>query len=166
LLGGNVQVRFIELILDVPAKWSKEFSLLNESMEEAKAEEHLSEYLWLSVGLEPCSIRDWVCCIRTKEICLESHGWLICHLDTILKNGYREMIRWIRSKPKSEFSVRSWLLCREILANLFKSAHPRDSKMAILKHDPAALLDAFFYHFLGFWSLTFTKRNLVHLFLL
>jgi hypothetical protein len=40
------QVGLVELILDVPSEWTELCSFLNECMEEAETEQHLSENLW------------------------------------------------------------------------------------------------------------------------
>jgi hypothetical protein len=56
LLHRDTQVCLIEAVLDVPAKWTVEASLLDNGMEEAKTEQHLTEFLLLSSSIEPLFI--------------------------------------------------------------------------------------------------------------
>ena len=60
LLHRDTQVCLIESVLDVPAKWAIEASLLNDCVEEAEAKEHLAELLLLSSAVEPFLIIDGI----------------------------------------------------------------------------------------------------------
>jgi hypothetical protein len=110
LLSTDTQVRFIELILLVPSERSVKFTLGDERMVEAKTEQHLSEDLWDGRLLEPLWIRNWISSVSTEQVLFETHGWFICHLNTILKDCNWEVFGGIRSQPESEISV--WLFTR------------------------------------------------------
>lgn len=52
------------------------------------------------------------------------------------------------------------LLAWQVLTDLFKVLHPRDSKMAILKYNPESRLDSLFDILLSNWALALTERYL------
>jgi len=96
LLCTYSKIWFIELILDIPSKGSKLFSLLNEGMEEAQTEQHLSEDLWKSTWFVPCFVRNRISTKWAHKIGLKTHWRFVSHLNSILEDRYWESKWWIR----------------------------------------------------------------------
>ena len=57
-------------------------------MEESETEDHLAELFWFhAIVEEVLLVRDWLQQVGRIHLSLKTLGRLICHLNTILKDG-------------------------------------------------------------------------------
>ena len=82
LLHANSEVRFIELVGDIPPQSAKFPPLLHNGVEETDAKEQLLPGSGLVATLEEGRVRDGIVEIGAKEIGTETLGRLIGHLDS------------------------------------------------------------------------------------
>lgn len=69
----------------------------------------------------------------------ESATYLSCELETILKNGNREVVDWHGREEESKLSVADISFSWEGFDDLLKTSHPTLSEIAVLKQHPRAL---------------------------
>ena len=130
LLHGYTQVGLVELVRYIPADGAEFASLLDNSVEEAKAEDHLLQSRLVFAGRKEVGIRNGVHIVGAEHIEAKTFGRLVGHFDSVLENGHREEVRRVAGKPKSKVGM--CLLGVELFAHLFQRGHPRCGQMAIL----------------------------------
>lgn len=82
LHDANSEVGFVELIRNIPTKWSKFPPFLGHSVKEAKSEQKTSPFERLLAAIEEMSIRYRVVHIGTKEIISQPFRCFVRHFDT------------------------------------------------------------------------------------
>lgn len=82
LLHANPEVRFIELVRDIPPQSTKFPPLLHNGMEETDAKEQLLPGLGLVASFEEGRVRDGIVEVGPKEIGTKTLGWFVGHLDS------------------------------------------------------------------------------------
>lgn len=69
LSNADTQVRFVELVPNVPAQGTELSPLLHHRMEEAESKQELLERLRLLVAFEPLRVVDGIALVRTGNVC-------------------------------------------------------------------------------------------------
>ena len=59
----------------------------------------------LLAACEELWVGDRIAEVRTQDVRLESFGWFVCHLHTVLKHSYREVVRRVAGQPQPEVRV-------------------------------------------------------------
>mmetsp|Transcript_24259 Transcript_24259/g.63632 ORF Transcript_24259/g.63632 Transcript_24259/m.63632 type:complete len:226 (-) Transcript_24259:2976-3653(-) len=132
LRHANLPVRLRKLIRNVPPKRPVAAPLLDESMEEAESHQHLSEgvlarFAFTARLLEPVSLKGK---ISAEHVRLQTLGWLVGHLQTILEHANREVRGRHRSEPKPKSICH--LVWLQLLHEHLQSRHPRRRQMTVL----------------------------------
>jgi len=145
---GNLEVRLVEVVLNVPANLSELLSLLDGSVEERQ---HVYQRAELRlIRLQEVFLSETR--VDLSEIGTKTIWGLSDDLKGFLKDTEGETVSWLGGEPQSEVLVR--LL--EVLNDGLHFLEPRDEQMAIVEHDPVTTDGSAFDHFLGglFGSLT------------
>mmetsp|Transcript_66775 Transcript_66775/g.204363 ORF Transcript_66775/g.204363 Transcript_66775/m.204363 type:complete len:344 (-) Transcript_66775:4439-5470(-) len=106
LARGNAQVIFCELVRNIPPQRSEEAPLLDDSVEEAQAENEPLERRLVGARLEELLLRQRIHVVRARHVGPQALRRLVGHLDAILKNGHREFVRRVRREPQTETRIR------------------------------------------------------------
>lgn len=97
-LHGKKEVEIVAFL----TQRSKVPPLLHQSMEEGETEqEFLPDDLFLGAA-EEVRISNGVTQVRAQQIGSDSFGRLIGHLQSILQDADRELVRWVACQPQSE----------------------------------------------------------------
>lgn len=91
LFHANPEIRFVELVRNVPPQSPKFPPLLDNGVEETQPEEELLPGVRLVAAFEEAGVRDGVIEIGTQEVSTESFGWLICHLNSCRNGGWVDL---------------------------------------------------------------------------
>jgi len=107
LQHGDLQIRLIESVWNIPTQWSVFASFLDDCVEETNAKEQPSEgtilfgaaqiKLWLIDGLRV---------VGTHEILSQSRRRFIGHFHAILEYRHGKLWRRIRRKPNTKIGYK------------------------------------------------------------
>mmetsp|Transcript_1527 Transcript_1527/g.5997 ORF Transcript_1527/g.5997 Transcript_1527/m.5997 type:complete len:549 (+) Transcript_1527:50-1696(+) len=108
LAHGDLEVGVVEAIGDVPAEGAVLLALLHEGVEEAQPEEQRAEGAHLgALAAQVELVRlDGVGDVRLHDVGAEPCGGLVGHLDAVLQNCHRKVLRRVRREPQPEVGVR------------------------------------------------------------
>jgi len=127
-LEGDLEVRLVKVVLDVPANLSELLSLLDGGMEER---EHVYERSELGfIGLFKVLLRNTG--VDLSDVGTKTIWGLSYDLKRLLQDTKRETVSWLGCQPQSEVLI--GLL--EVLNDGLHFLEPVDKQMAIVKHNP------------------------------
>lgn len=147
-LVGNLEVRFIEVIVDVPSDLTILLSFLDDSVEEGK---YIKHWLELRFGAIVHNLIRKLG-VGVLDVLTESIWRLSDDLNGFLKDTKWELVSWRSCEPESE--VFYWF---DVIIDDFKFFEPRDKQVTVLEHDPMTLNRTSFNHLFGLFAHTLTE---------
>ena len=141
LTHADAQVGRVELVLDVPTNGPVLAPLLDDGVEEAQPVDELLEgpRVLAAAVVEKLHVVDRVGQERAEQVGAQPLRGLVGHLDAVLQDGHGELVRGPRGEPQPKLG--RGRVGVDVLADLLERGHPGRVEMAVLQHDPAALLD-------------------------
>eukprot|EP00964_Phaeocystis_antarctica_P055484 scaffold32640_cov63-Phaeocystis_antarctica.AAC.2 len=146
LAHADAQVGRVELVLDVPTNGPVLAPLLDDGVEEAQPVDELLEgpRVLAAAVVEKVHVVDRVGEEGAEQVGAQPLGRLVGHLDAVLQDGHGELVRGPRGEPQPELG--RGRVGVDVLADLLERGHPGRVEVAVLQHDPAALLDGLLRH--------------------
>lgn len=148
---ANCKIFHSEIIRNIPANSTKFSTVLDNCMEETKAEKNFLELVWFFAVVE-CFISH--ASITSLEISSKTLRWFQSHFYTILQNRNREIFWGHWREPQTKIFMHIFI---KVFYDSFELWHPWNSQVTILKEDPSSSLSSLLYHSLSLWSLTLTQ---------
>mmetsp|Transcript_14881 Transcript_14881/g.35930 ORF Transcript_14881/g.35930 Transcript_14881/m.35930 type:complete len:525 (+) Transcript_14881:305-1879(+) len=121
---GDLQIRVVEPVRDVPAQGSELLALLHKGVEERQAHEQLLELAGAAASLEEVGVVDGVVEEALHHVGAHALGRLVGHLDAVLEHRHGEVLGRVRREPQPERGVGRRLGGVELLADAVQGGHP------------------------------------------
>mmetsp|Transcript_17632 Transcript_17632/g.50499 ORF Transcript_17632/g.50499 Transcript_17632/m.50499 type:complete len:242 (+) Transcript_17632:819-1544(+) len=167
LAGADAKVRLVELVRNVPTKWTVAAPLLHDGVENAEAECKPLEFIrarWRA-RFKELLIVDWVGRKTPKKVRAKALRRFVGHLDRVLENRDGEVTRRIRCQKQAKKVVRFLLITaapasriiqarllgkhlRDLLEDGLECGHPAWVQVTVLQNHPRARCDCSADHLL------------------
>lgn len=86
--------------------------------------------LLISAAKEECLVSDWVIKVRLQEVLSEASWRFIGHLDSVLQDGDRELVRGVTGEPEPKVWV--GVLWNQLLTQFLHGCHPGHGQVTVL----------------------------------